>query len=231
VSAPDDDLPLLRRVPYFRTLPEEELTQLHRGCLLRRLDVGEIVVLEGMPSPGLYVVRSGSVRVYKTSHRGTEQVLRIAGAGETFNDVSVFDPGVSPVSVRALVAGTSVWELQAARVLDLLAGNPAVASDVVRMLAGRLRYLVALVEDLSFRHIVERVARLLLEEDASTSGPVASTQQEMAARVGTAREVASRALRELERCGAITRERRRIVGFDAPRLRAILDPTDLTAEQ
>jgi CRP/FNR family cyclic AMP-dependent transcriptional regulator len=231
VSIPDGDLVVLQRVPYFRTLTAEDLALLHRGCLLRRLEAGQTVVLEGALPPVLYVVRSGSLCIYKTSRQGKEQVLRTVRPGETFNDVPVLDSGPSPASVRALVAGTSVWELQAARVLELVASNPPVALAVIQMLAGQLRYLVALVEDLSFRHIVERVARLILEEGANANGRVDLTQQEMAARVGTAREVVSRALRELERRGAITRERHRIVDFDATRLRAILDSMGPTAEQ
>jgi CRP/FNR family transcriptional regulator len=192
---------------------------------------GQTVVLEGSVPQLLYVVRSGSVCIYTTSRQGKEQVLRTVHPGETFNDVPVLDSGPSAVSVRALVVGTSVWELQATRVLKLVASNPPVALEVIQMLVRRLRRLVALVEDLSFRCVVERVARLILEEDAITNGRIDLTQQEMAARVGTAREVVSRALRELERRGAITRERRYILHIDAPRLRDILELTDFADQR
>jgi CRP/FNR family transcriptional regulator len=97
--------------------------------------------------------------------------------------------------------------LPAARVLQLLATNPQVAGNIIRVLASRLRHLTLLVEDLSFRTILQRLAKLLLEEAARSGGTVTLPQHELAARVGTAREVVSRALRELEQHGAITRQR------------------------
>lgn len=105
----------------------------------------------------------------------------------------------------------------------LLLTNQRVVANVVRVLAGRLRHLTALVEDLSFHHITQRVARLLLEESAGTDGAVTLTHQTMAARVGTAREVVSRALGELEDRSAIKRERNRIVQVNVAMLRALLE--------
>jgi len=222
---PDADLLVLHAVPYFRSLTVTELVHLHRACLLRRFQAEEIVLLEGAPASGLSVLRSGSIRIYKTSFDGKEQVLRIVQPGETFNDVPVFDGGLCLASARAVDSGATVWELRAELVFELLATNPRVAQDVIAMLAGRLRHMTDLVEDLAFRPIIERVARLILDENERTGGRVALTQQEMAARVGTAREVVSRALRELERRGAITRLHHRISHVEPLLLRALLDRT------
>lgn len=227
----DADLHVLHAVPYFRSLDPVALAQFHHACLLRRLAAGEILLLEGAPAPGLYVVRTGHVRIAKTSLAGKEQVLLIAGPGETFNDAPVFDGGPCPATVTALTADTSVWELRTEQVFALLATNSQVAQEVIRVLAGRLRHLTILVEDLSFRPSIARVARLLLEEGASTGGRVAVTQQEMAARVGTAREVVSRALRTLEHQGAITREHHRITHSNPALLRALAGMPAPVAEQ
>lgn len=219
------DVQALRAVRYFRSLTTEELADVHRGCQLRRFQAEAILLLEGAPSTGLFVLRSGAVRVYKTSFDGRERVLRIVEPGDTFNDVPVFDGGPCLASANALAIGATVWELRTEYVRDLLAAHPGVSHDVIAVLANRLRHLTDVVSDLSFRHSIERVARLLLEERKGTDGRVVMTQQEMAARVGTAREVVSRALRELERKGAITREHHRIVRVDSHRLRALLAPT------
>jgi CRP/FNR family cyclic AMP-dependent transcriptional regulator len=221
---PESDLQILRAVPYFSSLTAAELVQIHPACLLRRFQAEEIVLLEGAPSLNLFILRSGSVCMYKTSWDGKEQVLRIVQPGETFNDVPVFDGRPCPWSVKAVNSCTTVWELQGERVLQLLATHPHVARAVTAVLAGRLRQLTDIVGDLAFRHTVERLACLLLKEWADTGWPVALTQQEMAARVGTAREVVNRALRELERRGAITREHHRIVRVNPRCLRALLGP-------
>ncbi|HZS87968.1 MAG TPA: Crp/Fnr family transcriptional regulator [Chloroflexota bacterium] len=219
----DDDVTFLRAVPYFRGLPDEDLAQIRTRCHTRHLEDGEILLLEGAPAEALYIVRSGRVRVFKTSADARkEQVLIVLGPGETFNDVPVFDGGPNPASVQATTPGTSLCVLPAARVAHLLATNPRVAANVIRVLAGRLRHLTLLVEDLSFHDITQRVARLLIEESARSGGPVTLSQQAMAMRVGTAREVVSRALRTLEQRGAITRRQHQIVEVRPQVLRALL---------
>jgi CRP-like cAMP-binding protein len=83
---------------------------------------------------------------------------------------------------------------------------------VIRVLASRLRHLVGLVEDLSFKHVSARVAKTLLLQSEAVSGrtPHRLTQQELAALVGTAREMVGRALKVFELEGLITMEQGRI---------------------
>lgn len=219
----DADLPFLRALPYFRGLSDDELIPLAGRCRRRMPADDELIMLEGQPAEGLYVVRQGRVRIFKTSSRGKEQVLIVLGAGETFNDVPVFDGGPNPASAQAAAPGTEVCLVPTAVVMDLIRTNPRVAADIVHVLAGRLRHLTAVVEDLSFHHITERVAKLLLAESAAGAGRPLPTQERMATRIGTAREVVSRALRTLEQQGAITRRHNRIVAINAPLLRALLE--------
>jgi CRP/FNR family transcriptional regulator len=100
----------------------------------------------------------------------------------------------------------------------LLRQHPNIAINIIKVLAERVRHFVSLVEDLSFRHVISRVARLLLEyaKDHTGLGEEATskprlTQQDMAAMVGTAREVVGRSLKALEEEGAIRIDRHRIV--------------------
>ncbi len=220
----DNDLQFLSVLPYFHGLSAVELTHIRAHCHICELEVGEFILLEGAPATALYVVRSGSVRRFKTSPEGKkEQVLIVLGPGETFNDVPVFDGGPNPASAQAATPGTSIYVMPAPSVLHLLATNPRVAANVVRVFARRLRHMTDLVGELSFRHITQRVASLLLEESTATGGPVRLTQQEMATRVGTVREVVNRALRDLEKQGVIARQENHTIRVDTPALRAFLD--------
>lgn len=220
----DDDLSFLAAVPYFRGLPASDLAQIGARCHRRSLEAGEIILLEGLPAEALYVVRTGSVRIFKVSPDGhREQVLIMIGPGETFNDVPVFDGGPNPASAQAAVPGTSICVLPATHVTHLLATNPRVAANVIRVLSSRLRHLTSLVEDLSFHDITQRVARLLIEESAQTGGRLTLSQQEMAMRVGTAREMVNRALRALEQRGVIQRSPPHTVEVNTAALRALLD--------
>lgn len=209
-----ESLRFLGDLPYFRGIASAELAEILATCQVRALEMGETILLEGEPVDGLYAVRSGSVRVFKSSPEGKEQVLIVLGPGDTFNDVPAFDGGPNPASVQAAAPGTCVIVVPIAEIGRLLTTDVRVAANAARVLAARLRHLTMLVEDLSLRHIIQRVARLILEESAR-AGAVALTQQEMAARVGTAREVVSRALRDLERHGAIARRHNQIVLVDA----------------
>jgi CRP/FNR family transcriptional regulator len=94
----------------------------------------------------------------------------------------------------------------------LLKKHPEVARNVLQVMAKRVRELVALVEDLSFRHVMGRVAKILLEYASDDAGPRPRlTQQEIAAMAGTAREVVGRSLKALEQDGLIRLESHRVV--------------------
>ena len=223
-----EDLSLLSTVPYFHGLSPAELARVQECCRTRVLLAGEIVVHEGQAADALYVVWRGRVRLYRISPEGKEQVLFVAEPGTTFNDTAVFDGGPALATAEALAPGTRIGVVPASLLRQLLAANPRVAANVARLLSGYVRQLTTLVEELSFHCIVQRVAKLLLDEHAAT-GEVTLTKQEMAARVGTVREAVSRALHQLEVSGAITRRHNHIVHVNTPALRLLLNAGPLPA--
>lgn len=83
----------LRSIPYFIDLSEAELQDVASLIGELRHARGEILFLEGGECQGLYVVKSGRIRIFKTSPDGKEQVLRIMEKGESFNEVPIFDGG------------------------------------------------------------------------------------------------------------------------------------------
>jgi CRP/FNR family transcriptional regulator len=106
----------------------------------------------------------------------------------------------------------------------ILRDHPQVALNVTKVLAEQARHLGSLVEDLSFRHVIGRVARILLEQAGNGTGPRPRlTQQEMAAMAGTVREVVGRSLKALEEEGAIRLERHRIVITDREALKDMVE--------
>lgn len=208
---------LLKQVPYFAPLGPAELEAVAKEVRRREYGAGSLVLAEGEACEGLPFVLSGRVRVFKTGGGGREQVLRIIGAGRTFNDVPVFDGGGAPASVAALEP-TIVGIVPMARVLALIQTNPAVAAAVIRVLATRLRAMTLMVEDLALRGVTARVARVLLAchqgrpllAEGAGDACTRLTQQGLAAMTGSVREVVQRALKALERDGAIALSRSRI---------------------
>lgn len=212
-------LQALRSQPYFKTLSEDELKKLVRTLIERTYDKDEIVFLEGEPSQGLYIVREGMVKVYKLSSEGREQILAFSGAGRSFNEVAVFDGGPNPANVSASEP-TTVWIVPRTAIINLIEQDPQVALAIIKNLGTRLRHLVGLVEDLSLRQVTGRLAKLLLETASQQEHIL--TQQEMAARLGTVREMIGRSLRQLEARGFISIEHGRIVIVDREGLAKIV---------
>jgi len=217
---------ILRQTPYFADADQSQLDAIARVVVERSYRRGDPVFLEGDTCEGLYVVKSGRVRVYKISPEGREQVLLIAGPGNTFNEVPVFDGGPNPASVEALEP-TVLLLLPRSALLAMVETQPKLGRAFMRTFAIRLRQLVGLVEELSFKTVTGRVARILLEQLPASTGegggqsPGRLTQREIAAMAGTAREVAGRALKALEHQGAIRIERGRIVIIDRERLASL----------
>jgi CRP/FNR family transcriptional regulator len=201
----------LKAQPYFRSLDDEECKRLARALIERTFEKDHVVFLESDPCQGLYIVREGSVKIYKLSPEGREQVLTSVQAGGSFNEVAVFDGGPNPANVAA-IQRTTLWIVPRAAIIDLIRRRPDVALAIIQNLGARLRHLVSLVEDLSLRHVSSRLAKLLLE--TASGREHALTQQEMAARLGTVREMIGRSLRQLEARGLIKIERGRIVIVD-----------------
>ncbi len=208
------DTEFLKSIPYFTGLSPAELDSIKRFTFERKVERGEIIAYEGEPAQALFFVVSGAVKIFKTSAEGKEQILSIVRPGESFNDVPVFDDGPTPASAQAM-GPVILYELRKRELRALLQAHPQIAINTIKVLAEQVRRLVSLVEDLSFRHVIGRVAKILLEHAGDGTAPVPRlTQQEMAAMAGSAREVIGRSLKALEDEGIIRLERHRIVITD-----------------
>lgn len=199
---------MLGRLPYFSQLPARELELVSTSVQSLTLTRGDILFNEGEPSSGLYFVVEGAIKVSRISPEGREQVLTVVGAGQTFNEVPVFDGGPCPATAAALEP--SVVGLIPIDVMQRLINEYRVVAEVtLRVFAGRLRGLVTLVADLTHLDVTGRVAKVLLAyNDSSGRESLRLGQQDLASIVGSTREVVSRSLRQLEEQGAIVRDRR-----------------------
>ena len=209
-------------IPLFSALGPEEIKRVAKETSERSFAKGEVLFLEGEPCRGLYVVKSGRIRIFKSSPEGREQVLLIAKQGDSFNDVPVFDGGPNPASASTL-APSIVYIIPRETLLSLVVDCP-VAQSIIELFAARLRHLTTVVEDLSFRSVVSRLAKMLLDLAVAEGGqsPIARlTQDEMAAIVGSVRDVVGRALRALEKANAIKIEGQLIVVIDPETLRKL----------
>jgi CRP/FNR family transcriptional regulator len=214
------NIEFLKSIPYFHGLGLAEIEAIKRFVYEKSFHANEPILAEEEPAQALYFVVSGVVKVFKTSAEGKEQILSLIRPGESFNDVSTFDDGPNVASATGM-GPVVLYGIRKSDVGIILSEHPQVAANVVRVLAGSVRHLASLVEDLSFRNVMGRVAKLLLKHAENGTGPEKPrlTQQDMAAMVGTAREMVGRSLKALEEKGAIRIDRQRIVLTDREALR------------
>ncbi len=210
---------LLKSLSYFAGLSLDELGSVSKLIFERTAERGEIILFEGEPAKTLYFVVSGVVKVFKTSADGKEQILYLARPGESFNDFSIFDGGTNLASAEAM-GEVALYAIRRSDLEAVLKDYSRVASNVIQVLSQRVEHLISLVEDLSFRNVTGRVAKILLNYAGDGIGKkLRLTHQEMAAMAGTAREMVGRSLKVLEEEGKVRLERHRIIITDKQALR------------
>lgn len=217
-----EKLKTLRVNMYFDELPESVLKDIAGATQLREYERGDVLFWEGDPCAGLHIIESGSVKLYRVSPQGRQYIIAVLTEGATCNEVPAFDGGMNPVNVEALET-TRAWVVDAHTLRELVKSNPEFALKVLSKFGQNLRNLVGKVSEMAFYQVTHRLARLITEMPAEESRPH-WTQEQLAARLGTVREVVSRSLKELEKSGAIRIEDRRIQIADDAVLREWTQP-------
>lgn len=220
---------ILKATPLFAALDEAEVNSLAARCGIRPYSPGQILFSEGEPCKGLYIVVSGRVRIFKISTNGREQVLSVEGAGASVAELPVFDGGPYPASASA-IEKTEALFVSRADLRAICLEKPEVSLKMLQVVGARLRRLVGIIEELSFTTVRHRLISWLLRQ-ASTEGrpsergtvfSLTASQQELAAQIGTVRELVSRNLARLQAQSFIEMNGREITILDRQGLEADL---------
>jgi CRP/FNR family cyclic AMP-dependent transcriptional regulator len=198
---------VLRGNEYFDDLPEALLKEIAAHMNLREYQRGDVLFWEGDPCDGLYIIKQGSAKIFRLSPQGRQYIVRILQEKDTFSEVPAFDGAPNPVNVEAL-ENCLVWVIDDKILRGLVSTHPQFAQKVLVNFGRMLRGMVHKVSEMAFYQVTHRLARLIAEMSEEKSVP--QTQEQLAARLGTVREVVARSLKELERSGAIKIEDRRI---------------------
>jgi CRP/FNR family cyclic AMP-dependent transcriptional regulator len=214
---------LLGRLAYFSGLSHDELESVKKYIAFeKKVEKHETVLSDGDPSDYMYFIISGVVKVCQRSCDGREQILAIASNGETVGDVAVIDNSPNTVNFLAMTP----LHLYAVRKIDLEAimiEYPLVARNALKVMASRVHLDTALVGELSFDKVINRLAKLIVKQAAQSIDMLPClTQEDLASMVGTSRVVINRSLRIMEERGAIRLQRRRIVIVDEVALKKLM---------
>lgn len=223
----------LKRVPLFAGLSDRELNILAARAVPHHFDPDKVIFSEGEPCEGLYVIESGAVKVYTVSAGGREQVLNIEGPGGSIAELPVFDDGAFPASAAAL-SKASLLFISKRDFRALCLEHPQVALKLLKVVGARLRKLVSIIEELSFTTVRHRLAALLLrlaERKGKRTGrgiefTLRASNQELAAHIGTVRELVSRNLSRLQAAGIVKLHGKNVVIPDLEALRAEVEATE-----
>jgi CRP/FNR family transcriptional regulator len=188
---------LLQGNPIFATLPPAELSRLAELASSRTYQKGEAVILYGDVWPYLFLVGDGSVNAVKESGEGRSLIVTTFLAGELFWGLAFFqDNAPMPVTLEAREAcQLHLWSREAAA--PIFERNGRLGWELCRLMAGRMQRASAILGEMAFQPVAGRLARLLLDHfdlagDAAISRHL--TLDEMAARIGSTREMVCRAL-------------------------------------
>lgn len=218
---------ILKTVSYFAGLDQSTINQLARAAIQREYHADQVVLLEGEPCAGLYIIESGWLKAIKIGLDGREQVLQMLKAGDAFNLIGVFSDAPNQATVVALEI-SRLWLVPRQVLLQLIEEQPAFARQVVKDMAQRVMHLIRMVEDLSLRSVEARLARLLLEQ--ANEGLIRrqrwATQAAIAARLGTVPDVVNRTLRKMSEEGVICVDRHQIKILDPDALKRVAQVID-----
>jgi CRP/FNR family transcriptional regulator len=219
----------LQRTALFGCLTEKELADIAQRAVDLHFKKDEILFLSGEQAKGLFVVVSGKIRVFQHNAEGREQVMHIDTAGAVIADVPVFDDGPYPASAVSEL-DVDVLFIDKRDMQQLCVKYPPLALKALRLMALRVRRHAQLVKALSFYDVGHRLAAFLVTEaehaehkDSPVNGRIAFqlllSNHEIASRIGSVRDVVSRAFARLKQDGLIAMTGRMLIIPDVEALR------------
>jgi CRP/FNR family transcriptional regulator len=212
----------LRRVLFLRDANDEVLRTLLARARIVKVQRGEVLFLRGEPCHGLHVVLDGAIRLYNSSSNGREQVIGVERSGSVIGELPLFDGGNQPYSAEAMSPSRLLF-IPREHFLTVIHAHPDLMQAALRALAIRIRRLLHLVEELSLHEVPERVARYLLAQakERGACFTLDYTHAELAAQLGTVREVVTRTLNRFRKAGWISIQDGKITVLDRDALQAL----------
>jgi CRP/FNR family transcriptional regulator len=208
----------LQEVELFRVLSPERLASLRPRLREKSFERQQVLYFEGSPANRLWLVRSGQVRLYKSSNDGQLTTLDVIARGEAFGVLSALESEVYPASAEAVTSGCAWW-LPRESFQRLLAEEPDLNAEILRILLRRLRDAHDRLRSFAHDPAPTRLAAALLR--AASAGEARVTRRALAEAAGTTVETAIRVLRRFEREGLVEGRVGCIRVVEEPRLREI----------
>lgn len=209
----------------FESLSRDQIKLIAEAASIRTLKKGEHLFSELQPASAFFIVVSGSVKIYKLSAQGGEQILHVQYPGDLVAEAVIFDFETYPAFCAAL-EDTVLLRFGKEDFLTILRHFPEITFKIMRAYSRRLRVLVAKIEELSFHDVKSRLASYLInhyerrENRCVISLPI--SKKDLAASLGTIPETLSRTLNFMKREGIIAEEKNEIVILSLKKLKQMV---------
>ena len=201
----------LKHISIFEGLPDEELTAIEAIAVTRNYPKNSVIIHEGEMANAMYMVSTGTVRVYVSDDQGKEFVLNSMGPGEYFGELSLLDDEKRSASVMTTEKSTFSI-IYKDEFTKAIANNPNLAMAMLKNLAASVRQLTDNVKTLALQDVYGRIRKTLIslavEEGDIMIVKEKLTQQDIANRIGSSREMVARILKDLTVGGYIQSERK-----------------------
>ena len=197
----------IKDVPLFQSLSPSDLGSIQTYLREKSYQKGEILFSEGEMCQRVFIVKEGRVKLYRIASTGREQILETLNVGDT----CACNPGSvawSCSSTAEAVTPCTVWYFSRDTYVNMVQKNPVFAQTLNRLFAERLRCFSSLIEEVSLKDVKKRLIKFLLDMKESNAQnketlSIPFTREEIAQRLGAARETVARHLSELKESGLI----------------------------
>ena len=197
---------VLKAVPLFTTISEEQLRMLTTMVTRRSASRNTTIMSSGDATDSLYIVLSGRLKVMMSDSEGKEVILAILGPGEFFGEMGLIDDEPRSASV-VTIEPCELLSIAKRDFKRVLTENSEMAMAVMRGLVRRLREADRKIGSLALLDVYGRVARLLLDMAENVDGEKIVTKrlpkQDIAKMIGASREMVSRVMKDLQTGGYI----------------------------
>ena len=209
---------LLKNNKFFSSLEQDELDEVEEIMRLRNYNRGEIIFFEGEEGDGLFLLKSGKVKLTKMVESGEEQILTIIKPGNIFAEVVLFGNANYPATATAL-EDSKIYLIRSQDMTKLIKDKPSIAVKLLDVMSKRLRRAQKLVRDMGLKDTTRRTASLLIylaeehgvEKNNKVRIDIKLTQKELANMIGTTRETISRVLNKFKDAGIVSTAQRKMI--------------------
>ena len=209
---------LVKEIPFFSLLTEEELNLIDDIASEAEYKKGEYIFFEGDSGDKFFIIKNGQVKLTKMIKNGDEQILNIFSSHDIIAEIVAFDKGNYPASAVTMT-DTEMIVFDQSELENLILKHPSIGVKLLREMSHRLRRAQENVRDLALKDSSARVAGLLIflaekygkKKKDKTILDISLTQQELASMIGSSRETVSRVLGKFENESLIKTSRKKII--------------------